>query len=177
MVQLLNGDLTKSKRKILREAVNYGKSIKEISNMFCLEIDYARSLYKEILLEILADRPRRIGMKCEIYFGGKKISYYDNEDDFGKIPQYKWEDLGRDEIHCYNLTLKKQKMDKLKRFKIDVLLHMNASLMANLGTDSSKEEIRWVRLMQRENLKRIKDIDLDFYKTIDDGENRAKNYY
>jgi|TARA_R110002020_G_scaffold423397_1_gene632505 hypothetical protein len=177
MVQLLNGDLTKSKKKMLREAINYGKSLKEITNMFDLEENYARSLYKDILLEILADRPRRIGMKCEIYFGGKISAYYENEDDYGKIPQYKWEDLAQNEIYFHKLIQKKEKMDKLKRFKIDVLLHMNASLMANLGTDSSKEEIRWVRLMQRENLKRIKDIDLDFYKTIDDGENKAKNYY
>jgi len=170
-------NITANKRKLIEAAILDGKSVKDIAFIFYLEEDFVRAAYKEIIMKILFDKPRRIGRKCEICFGSKTIPYYENEDDYLKIPQYNWDDLTYKEIYFYKLQEKKQKMEKLKRYKIDVLLHLNATLMANLGTDSTKEEIKWVKQLQRDNYKKIKEIDLDFYKAIDDGENKAKNYY
>jgi hypothetical protein len=83
--------------------------------------------------------------------------------DIGELPVYKFEELSKNELIFYN-------MNKLTKFKIDVLLHMNAAIMTNLGTDSTKEEITYVQRLKRENNKKIREISPEFYKTINDGE-------
>ena len=100
----------------------------------------------------------------------KKEPYYENENDYSKVRKYKMSELSKEELLFYLKMDKKMAMSKIKRFKIDVLLHMNAVVMTNLGTDSTNEETAFVKSIVRENNRKIKDIDKEFFKTIDDGE-------
>lgn len=63
-----------------------------------------------------------------------------------------------------------KQLNKRDKFKVDVFLHMNAALTAELGTDSSQEERRFIKGLRKDNLRKIKEISPEFYKTIDDGE-------
>lgn len=63
-----------------------------------------------------------------------------------------------------------KQLNKRDKFKVDVFLHMNAALTAELGTDSSQEERRFIKSLRKDNLRKIKEISPEFYKTIDDGE-------
>ena len=61
---------------------------------------------------------------------------------------------------------KEEKEQKENRWKIGVLLHANASLNSELGTDSTGKEKKFVKGLIKENNNKIKEIDVEFYKTI-----------
>jgi len=52
------------------------------------------------------------------------------------------------------------------RNKIDALLRQNASLHANVGIDSTKDEKREIKAKQKELMSQIKELDVEFYKSV-----------
>tara|TARA_R110001599_G_C11705347_1_gene603592 strand:+ start:52 stop:450 length:399 start_codon:yes stop_codon:yes gene_type:complete len=44
-----------------------------------------------------------------VYFNSKSEAYYDNEDDYLRIPEYDWESLDYNEITAYNNYIEKNK--------------------------------------------------------------------
>ncbi len=176
MEKLLSGRkyLTKGSRDIFKEAVKSGKEKQEIVRMLGLDSEFATGAFNEILIEVLEERRlKNYTLRTPVFFGHKDTPYYDdtyNEMDAWQFPKYEMTDLGHNELHFFSQYEKKLNMDKFKRFKIDILLHQNAALMADLGMDSTNEEIKYVQKLKKENLKKIKEIDADFFDTIDDGE-------
>jgi hypothetical protein len=61
-------------------------------------------------------------------------------------------------------------LEKLKRWKIDLLLRANATILSQMGIDSTEEEKVFANELRKENLKKIKDIDPDFFDIINDNE-------
>ena len=172
MEQKLNGReyLTKSAKQIFIEALKEGKSKHEIMTMLNLTSTFSEKMYGRLLNEIVF-HSKKTGDK--IFFGAKTIPYYDetySEFEAWSFPKYKIEDFSEVEIASYLKTNKRLKMRKIDNFKIDVLLHMNAIVMSNLGTDSTKEEKAYIKNIVKENNKKIKEINKEFFKTIDDGE-------
>ena len=62
------------------------------------------------------------------------------------------------------------KAEKLIRFKVDLLLRINSTITSMTGIDSSEKEVAFANKLRRENLKKIKEIDPQFFDKIDDGE-------
>jgi len=60
--------------------------------------------------------------------------------------------------------------DKLIRFKIDLLLRLNTTITANTGKDSSKAELTYCKKLTKENLKKIKELDPEFFSNIKEDE-------
>jgi hypothetical protein len=161
--------LTKGNKKIFLEALKAGKSKHQIIMMLGLDSEFGSQQYGHLLNEVVFDiknKPSHLSLEML----RKKEPYYENENDYGKIHKYKMSELSKEELLFYLKMDKKMAMSKIKRFKIDVLLHMNAVVMTNLGTDSTNEETAFVKSIVRENNRKIKDIDKEFFKTIDDGE-------
>jgi hypothetical protein len=158
--------LTYRRKNTFKEAMLANKPLKEIIEMLELDETFAREVYVEIMFQFPEEIERaREQNKIVTIFSSNPPHYYKEtkEMDIGELPVYKFEELSKTEIIFY-------KMNKLTKFKIDVLLHMNAVVMTNLGTDSTKEEIAYVQRLKRENNKKIKEISPEFYKTINDGE-------
>ena len=65
-----------------------------------------------------------------------------------------------------NDFLPKYYTNKSVREKIDKLLQKHASLEATLGTDSSRKEVGNVVRSQMALEKKIKNIDLDYWKSV-----------
>ena len=155
-----------NKKRLFKEAIIENMPIEDIIKMLQLDEEYAREVYVELIFkypkEIEEGRNRN---KTITIFSSDAPYYYKEtkEMDIGELPVYKFEELSTNELIFYN-------MNKLTRFKIDVLLHMNAAIMTNLGTDSTKEEIAYVQRLKKENNKKIREISPEFYKTINDGE-------
>lgn len=61
---------------------------------------------------------------------------------------------------------KEDKEAKFNRWQISVLLHANAALNSELGTDSTGKEKKFIKDLIRENNNKIKEIDVEFYKSI-----------
>ena len=61
-------------------------------------------------------------------------------------------------------------LDKTKRFKIDLLLRINSTISSQMGIDSSDEEIKFCQELRANNLKKIKEIDPEFFDSINDNE-------
>jgi hypothetical protein len=61
-------------------------------------------------------------------------------------------------------------LEKLKRWKIDLLLRANATILSQMGIDSTEEEKVFANELRKENLKKIKDIDPDFFDIVNDNE-------
>jgi len=170
MEQKLDGReyLTKGSEQILIEALKEGKSKHEIMIMLNLSSEFISEIYNKFLNDIVFS-----SRGDKICFGAKTIPYYDetySEFEAWSFPKYKIEDFSEVEIASYLKTNKRLKMSKIDNFKIDVLLHMNAIVMSNLGTDSTKEEKAYIKNIVKENNKKIKEINKEFFKTIDDGE-------
>ena len=137
--------------------------------MLGLDSEFGSQQYGHLLNEVVFDiknKPSHLSLEML----RKKEPYYENENDYSKVRKYKMSELSKEELLFYLKMDKKMAMSKIKRFKIDVLLHMNAVVMTNLGTDSTNEETAFVKSIVRENNRKIKDIDKEFFKTIDDGE-------
>lgn len=62
------------------------------------------------------------------------------------------------------------KAEKLKKYKIDLLLRINSTITSMLGTDTTAEELAFAKKLRKENLKKIKEIDPEFYTKIEDEE-------
>ena len=65
---------------------------------------------------------------------------------------------------------KQTKTELFKKFKIDLLLRLNSTMTAVLGIDSSEEEKSFVNKLREDNLKKIKEIDSEFFKSIEEDE-------
>tara|TARA_R110002020_G_scaffold92981_7_gene224584 strand:- start:421 stop:939 length:519 start_codon:yes stop_codon:yes gene_type:complete len=161
--------LTSGTKRIFLEALGAGKSKHEIIIMLGLDPRFGSNQYNNLLKQTLFEVRNRVGFLTEENLR-KTEPYYENEDDYIKIPKYKMSELSKGEMLFYLKMDKKMAMRKIDRFKVDVLLHMNAVVMSNLGTDSTKEETVYVKSIVKENNRKIKDIDKEFFKTIDDGE-------
>jgi hypothetical protein len=61
---------------------------------------------------------------------------------------------------------KEEKEAKFKRWQISVLLHANAALNSELGRENTAKEKKFVKDLLRENNNKIKEIDVEFYKSI-----------
>ena len=161
--------LTNNTKKIFLEALKEGKTRHEIIIMLELEPDFGAKIYSKLLKEYMFS----IKNKCS-YLSEDKLRktepYYENEDDYGRIPIYKMSDFSEEEILFYDQMNIKNKMKKLDKFKIDTYLHLNATLMANLGTDSTDNEKAFIVELKQKNLNNIKEISPEFFDTIDDGE-------
>ena len=158
--------LSYNKKRIFKEAIIENMPLEDITKMLELDEVYAREVYVELIFK----HPKEIELarsknRIVTIFSSDTPQYYKEtkEMDIGELPVYKFEELSKNELIFYN-------MNKLTRFKIDVLLHMNAAIMSNLGTDSTKEEITYVQRLKKENNRKIKEIDSEFFKTINDGE-------
>lgn len=60
--------------------------------------------------------------------------------------------------------------EKLKRWKIDLLLRANATILSQMGIDSTEEEKVFANELRKENLKKVQDIDPEFFDIINDNE-------
>lgn len=60
--------------------------------------------------------------------------------------------------------------EKLKRWKIDLLLRANATILSQMGIDSTEEEKVFANQLRKENLKKVQDIDPEFFDIINDNE-------
>lgn len=65
---------------------------------------------------------------------------------------------------------KQTKTELLKKFKVDLLLRLNSTITAGIGIDSSDKELAFANKLRKENLKKIKEIDSEFFKSIEDDE-------
>lgn len=65
---------------------------------------------------------------------------------------------------------KQTKIELFKKFKIDLLLRLNSTMTAVLGIDSSEEEKSFVNKLREDNLKKIKEVDSEFFKSIEEDE-------
>jgi hypothetical protein len=61
-------------------------------------------------------------------------------------------------------------LDKEKRFKIDILLRMNSTISSQMGIDCTDEEIKFCQELRANNLKKIKEVDPEFFESINDNE-------
>lgn len=61
-------------------------------------------------------------------------------------------------------------LDKEKRFKIDLLLRVNSTISSQMGIDCTDEEVTFCQKLRNENLKKIKEVDPDFFESINDNE-------
>jgi restriction endonuclease Mrr len=68
------------------------------------------------------------------------------------------------------LIMATKKTEKLNRFKIDLLLRVNSTISSQMGIDSSDKEVAFCKKLRKENLKKIKEIDPEFFETINDNE-------
>lgn len=62
------------------------------------------------------------------------------------------------------------KTEKLRNFKIDLLLRLNSTITSYTGIDSTEKELTFARKLRRQNNKMIKEIDPEFFDVIDDKE-------
>jgi hypothetical protein len=62
------------------------------------------------------------------------------------------------------------KTEKLKQFKIDILLRLNSTASSYLGVDSDPKEEAFIKKIRKDNLKKIKEIDPEFFDSINDNE-------
>ena len=161
--------LTAGNKKIFLEALKAGKSKHEIIMMLGLNSEFGSQQYGYLLNRVIFDVKNRASY-LSLDMLRKEEPYYEDENDYCRIRKYKMSELSKDEMLFYLKMDKKMAMKKIDRFRIDVLLHMNAVVTTNLGTDSTKEETAFIKSIIRENNRKIKDIDKEFFKTIDDGE-------
>jgi lipid A disaccharide synthetase len=61
--------------------------------------------------------------------------------------------------------------EKLKKFKVDMLLRLNSTITSMMGIDSTKGEEAFAKKLRKSNLKMIKEIDPEIFDMIDDKEN------
>lgn len=156
--------LSKSKKDVFIEAMLANISLVDIIEMFELDAVYAREVYVKLMYEYPEEVLLARAQRNPVFTNESPYYYKETEEmDIGKLPVYKFKELSKKEKIFY-------KMSKLRKFKIDVLLHMNAAIMTNLGTDSTKEEIAYIQKLKKEHNKKINEIDSEFYKTINDGE-------
>ena len=84
--------LTNNTKKIFLEALKEGKTRHEIIIMLGLEPDFGAKIYSKLLKEYMFS----IKNKCS-YLSEDKLRktepYYENEDDYGRIPIYKMSDF------------------------------------------------------------------------------------
>ncbi len=161
--------LTKGNKRIFLEALKAGKSKHQIIMMLGLDSEFGSQQYTHLLNKVIFDIKNKASY-LSLEMLRKEEPYYEDENDYSKVRKYKMSELSKDELLFYLKMDKKMAMKKIDRFKIDVLLHMNAVVMTNLGTDSTNEETAFVKSVVRENNRKIKDINKEFFKTIDDGE-------
>ena len=161
--------LTKGNKRIFLEALKAGKSKHQIIMMLGLDSKFGSQQYTHLLNKVIFDIKNKASY-LSLEMLRKEEPYYEDENDYSKVRKYKMSELSKDELLFYLKMDKKMAMKKIDRFKIDVLLHMNAVVMTNLGTDSTNEETAFVKSVVRENNRKIKDINKEFFKTIDDGE-------
>jgi hypothetical protein len=60
--------------------------------------------------------------------------------------------------------------ERLKKWKIDLLLRANATILSQMGIDSTEEEKVFANELRKENLKKVQDIDPEFFDIINDNE-------
>jgi len=168
--QLTGKDRITRKQKVLfLEALKAGKTRAEILTMLGLPNHIAPLVYSHLLnMYVKSFKTKHAYIPEERL--KKTEPYYKNEDDYGRIPVYKMSDFNEKELLFYRQMNIKIKMKKIERFKINTYLHLNAALMANLGTDSTASEKAFIVELKQKNLNCIKDISPEFFDAIDDGE-------
>ena len=50
--------------------------------------------------------------------------------------------------------------------KIEEVLHLNAQLFQNLGTDSTKKEIQAAKIQERKNLRKVREFDPEMIEML-----------
>lgn len=50
--------------------------------------------------------------------------------------------------------------------KIEEVLHLNAQLFQNLGTDSTKKEIEAAKVQERKNLRKVREFDPEMIEML-----------
>jgi hypothetical protein len=50
--------------------------------------------------------------------------------------------------------------------KIEEVLHLNAQLFQNLGTDSTKKEIEAAKIQERKNLRKVREYDPEMIEML-----------
>ena len=87
------GALTQFQKEQLPLLLIKGHTVREVAEMYGLSVSKL-STYLKVQLERDLNVP--------LYFNSKTVAYYKDEDDYGKIPQYKWEEIGEDERRVLN---------------------------------------------------------------------------
>ena len=78
------GTLTQFQKEQLPLLLIKGHTLREVSEMYGVSVTKI-SQYVKVQLERDLNVP--------LYFNSKTIPYYDNEEEYGNIPTYEWEDI------------------------------------------------------------------------------------
>jgi len=82
------GEMTQYQKEQLPLLLIKGHTLREISEMYGVSVNKV-STYTKIQLER--------NLRVPLHFNSKTIPYYKNEDDYGKLPVYKWDDISDEE--------------------------------------------------------------------------------
>ena len=87
------GTLTQYQKQQLPLLLVKGHTIREVAEMYGVSVSTV-STYVRVQLERSLNVP--------LYFNSKRVAYYNNEDDYGIIPGYKWSDISDEEKQILN---------------------------------------------------------------------------
>jgi len=82
------GTLTQFQKEQLPLLLIKGHTLREVSEMYGVSVNKI-SQYVKIQLERDLNVP--------LYFNSKTIPYYEDEQDYGRLPSYSWEELPKNE--------------------------------------------------------------------------------
>ena len=87
------GSLSQFQKEQLPLLLIKGHTIREVAEMYGLSVSKI-STYVKVQLERDLNVP--------LHFNSKTVAYYKNEDDYGRVPAYKWSEIGYDERKVLN---------------------------------------------------------------------------
>ena len=87
------GALTKYQEDRIHLHIVKGMSLEEIAVMYDVP-------YRQVYMSFMLQEERNL--RVPLFFNTKNEPYYHNEDDYGKIPTYKWEDITNEEKSILN---------------------------------------------------------------------------
>ena len=76
------------------EAIKIGLPIAELKRNTKLHNNAFRARIKKYMYHV-------INQSNGVCFGSKQSAYYENEDEYGVVPQYSWNELSKNEIEFY----------------------------------------------------------------------------
>ena len=87
------GSLTKYQADRIHLHIIKGKTLEEISEMY--KVSY-REVYMSFMLQ------EELSLRIPLFFNTKNEPYYTNEDDYGNIPTYNWDEITMEEKNILN---------------------------------------------------------------------------